>query len=360
MAPRFFRRWMCTLFLFLGLLGVSAAYAAPISQGDAETSVYVYIFWGEGCPHCEVAKPFLEALTQRYSQIEVIDFEVYKSQENQALFGAMASAHGFEPRYVPTIFVGEQHWEGYSSLLRDDIERGITACVESGCPDAGVGIVPGHEAQQASTVDQPAKQTSDAAITVYLFWGDAGCHNCVATQTHHATASGFTQFDGDGGGEALVFLRALVEAHPDVELQAYEVWISSTNRPRFRDVAKAYDIEARGVPTIYAGDRFWEGFDKGIAAEIEAYVVDCLDVGCSGPAAEAKKAPTQTISPSAMPTEVAAASTEPTPVASDGPASTPGLTALLIFGSALLAALLVLVIYRRLPPKIGMLLNIIA
>ncbi len=268
----------------LALLIASGAQAAPRTQSEAP--IFVYFFWGEGCPHCADAKPFLEILEDGYPQVEVVSLEVYHNEENRALFTELAASQGFEPRYVPTFFIGDQHWEGFSDMLRGELERAVSSCVEKGCPDAGAGIVPGHD-EAASPAEQPGAPAADSpGTTIILFWGDAGCADCVATQTHHATQSGFSQFGGDSGAEALTYLRALEAQHEEVELEVYEVWVSSTNGPRFKETAQAYGFEARGIPTIFLGEKYWEGFYDTIAEEIESYLADCLEVGCPGPVVE--------------------------------------------------------------------------
>jgi cytochrome c biogenesis protein CcdA/glutaredoxin len=289
--------------VLLGLLMTSGAYAAPASQRDADTPVFIYFFWGEGCPHCAQAKPFLEELTDRYPQVEVLSFEVYNSKENQELFGEFAASQGFEPRYVPTFFIGDQHWEGFSDLLRGELERAVSSCAEKGCPDAGAGIVPGHD-ETASPVKQPgAPEAVSPGATITLFWGDAGCADCVATQTHHATQSGFAQFGGDSGAEALTYLRTLEAEHEEVELKVYEVWASSTNGPRFKEMAQAYGFTARGIPTIFIGEKAWEGFYDAIAEEIEAYLEECLEVGCPDPMGESAALEMTPVAPTPDPTE---------------------------------------------------------
>jgi hypothetical protein len=45
-------------------------------------------------------------------------------------------------------------------------------------------------------------------------------------------------------------------------------------------MAATYGFEASGVPTIFIGDRYWIGFEDGIAAEISAAVADCSLSGC--------------------------------------------------------------------------------
>jgi uncharacterized membrane protein/thiol-disulfide isomerase/thioredoxin len=110
----------------------------PISMPE---KVIVYLFWGDGCPHCAEAKPALQALAQSNLNVEIREYEVWYQDENQAIFTSMAAAFGFEPHYVPTIFIGEQYWEGYSDDIQKDIETTVATCFETGCPDAGEEII---------------------------------------------------------------------------------------------------------------------------------------------------------------------------------------------------------------------------
>ena len=69
----------------------------------------VYFFWGDGCPHCAAAKPFLAGLAQRIPGVTIRDFEVWYVTANQAILTRMAARFGFEARSVPTIFIGNRH-----------------------------------------------------------------------------------------------------------------------------------------------------------------------------------------------------------------------------------------------------------
>jgi cytochrome c biogenesis protein CcdA/glutaredoxin len=282
MSHRPFLTRSLVLALALCLLFATGIWAAETAQ--TEPSVILYFFWGDGCPHCAEAKPFLQDLARRYPQLQVESFEVYYSSDNQELFTAMAEAHGFEVRVVPTIFIGDEHWQGFAGAMGTSIERGVRDCLAAGCADAGAGIVPGHgEGRFPAAPTKTAVPDADK-IEVIIFWGDAGCADCVATQVHRAAMSGFPQFGSDGGGQALEFLRGLEDDYPEVEVTSYEVWYQSTNELRFRRMAEAYGIEAAGVPTVFVGERAWEGFSRSIGIEIEAHIRHCLDVGCPSPA----------------------------------------------------------------------------
>jgi len=45
-----------------------------------EQPVYIYLFWGEGCPHCAKAKPFLESWPQNI-QGYFEEFEIYHDEK---------------------------------------------------------------------------------------------------------------------------------------------------------------------------------------------------------------------------------------------------------------------------------------
>jgi glutaredoxin len=292
---------MVSLFLIIGsLLLLSDVQAAPHSQEDQ--LVTVYFFWGEGCPHCAKAEPFLEALARQYANVQVEAFEIQHHPENLAILKEMAAAYDFEPRYVPIIFVGDEYWEGFAGSTRDEIEAAVEACAENGCPDAGAGIVPGHDTSSipieedctaeicaapgadADTEDENPNlaEATPTDVPIYLFWGE-GCPQCGTTKSHLELSSDLPQLGSDGGAEALAFLRSLEATYDGVDLRAYDIWGTTTYKARFERIAEAFDREPRGVPTLFIGERVWEGFDEEIADEVEAYVQHCLATGCPDP-----------------------------------------------------------------------------
>jgi thiol-disulfide isomerase/thioredoxin len=109
------------------------------TQGGGQT--IIYFFWGDGCPHCAAAKPFLAQLTRKYPGVTVRDFEVWNNAANRDPLIKMAAKFGFEPSGVPTIFIGERYWVGFAeNPLGREIEAYVASCAMSGCPDAGAGI----------------------------------------------------------------------------------------------------------------------------------------------------------------------------------------------------------------------------
>ncbi len=106
-----------------------------VSDSD---KVVVYFFWGDGCPHCAVEKPFLEEMENKYPELEVKMFETWKDKENAELFQEVAEAYGIQARGVPATFIGDfEPIIGYADYMADDIEAKIVECIEEGCVDPG-------------------------------------------------------------------------------------------------------------------------------------------------------------------------------------------------------------------------------
>lgn len=157
--------WGLAISLLAALLNAGLHVQAQ-DQPPQENKAIIYMFWGDGCPHCAEAKPYLEGLAQRFPWVELRFFEVWYDEDNRVLFEKMAAAYGFEARYVPTIFIGAQHWVGYNKSINPDIEKAVRECHEQGCPDAGAGVI--FPAQPTPAASQPTVAAQPQAETLTL------------------------------------------------------------------------------------------------------------------------------------------------------------------------------------------------
>ncbi|MGC9394535.1 MAG: thioredoxin family protein [Anaerolineae bacterium] len=166
------RKKFCTIIVMLALFIAGFWQAVPgraAIPAQEPTDVPIYFFWGDGCPHCEAEKPFLQKLVRNNRRVTLYEYEVWYSPENQELFKQMAAALGFEPRGVPTTFVGNRYWVGYSDVMGAEIEAHVKLCLEEACPDLGVGLVPGREARADKGTDDPRViEPSPSVINVPL------------------------------------------------------------------------------------------------------------------------------------------------------------------------------------------------
>jgi thiol-disulfide isomerase/thioredoxin len=135
--------------LMLGLLIAGILFLAlnplPVFAGQLpQKNIAIYFFWGDGCPHCAQAEPFLKDLAQKNPGVEIKSYEVWHNPENRELFTQMAAKFGFEPSGVPTIFAANDYWVGFSDEIAGQIETVVTDCLQESCPDAGEGVIPGR------------------------------------------------------------------------------------------------------------------------------------------------------------------------------------------------------------------------
>ncbi len=142
---KLFKEQSWILWLGLAVLSVvlllSLSSQPVLAQDGTGNPVVIYMFWGDGCPHCAVAKPFFESLAEKHPEIELRFYEVWYNQDNQQKYADMAEAFGFEAQYVPAIFIADQYWEGFSEQLEPQMESLVEYCIVTGCPDAGAGII---------------------------------------------------------------------------------------------------------------------------------------------------------------------------------------------------------------------------
>jgi thiol-disulfide isomerase/thioredoxin len=129
----------CIVSAVAGMLFLSAGMAQGLGQPGG--SAAIYLFWGDGCPHCEQAMRVLEELVKRHPGSELRAYEVWYDESNAKLFARIAAAHGFAPSGVPTIMIGKRYWVGFSQSLTPLIESVLVACLNVGCPDAGAGVI---------------------------------------------------------------------------------------------------------------------------------------------------------------------------------------------------------------------------
>jgi cytochrome c biogenesis protein CcdA/glutaredoxin len=120
--------------VFIAMAALSIALAAPAAL-EARAAppppdpVEVVLFWGDGCPHCETAKEFLEELRRDHPDLVVREYEVWGDAANLQLFVETAAAAGVDPQAVPTTFIGDRVWIGFSSATAGEIRAVVDAAM---------------------------------------------------------------------------------------------------------------------------------------------------------------------------------------------------------------------------------------
>ena len=100
---------------------------------SAKGKVNVYMFRGEGCPHCEEALEFFDELAkdEEYSKMyELKTYEVWYDEENSALMKDVAEALEEEVSGVPYMVIGTKTFAGYAASMSSQIKDTIKAAYE--------------------------------------------------------------------------------------------------------------------------------------------------------------------------------------------------------------------------------------
>ncbi len=154
------------LLLLVWLLGLLLLPGAAVTQAQSEP-VVLYLFWGDGCPHCHAEQEFLEVLKAEYPQVVIRQYEVYYNEDNRVYLTRMLAEHGREPGGVPTTFIGDRYWIGFSEQVGYQIEQMVAVCLQTACADPGVGIVPTADQAEIAAIS-PAAALSPVENTITL------------------------------------------------------------------------------------------------------------------------------------------------------------------------------------------------
>ncbi len=107
---------------WIGLFG-AAPYAAadepslsfPWVSGARldDKQVHLYFFWSEHCPHCAVARPFIEQLPARHPWLVLHEHELNRDRGARQLYHELATGLGQDARSVPAFIFCRQMYVGF-------------------------------------------------------------------------------------------------------------------------------------------------------------------------------------------------------------------------------------------------------
>ena len=76
----------------------------------------IYIFWGDGCPHCKALAKFISKLpAETKDKVNFYSFEVWSDKDNKAFIKKFGKYLGQDVSGVPFMIIGDKIFDGYSS-----------------------------------------------------------------------------------------------------------------------------------------------------------------------------------------------------------------------------------------------------
>lgn len=112
----------------LGLLVVLLLAPIMVFADDEKPKVNVYLFRGEGCPHCQEAEEWFASIEGEYGdRFNVVDYETWYNEDNAKLMQQVAESRGEKAEGVPYIIVGNMSWAGFTDSYESEILNEINS-----------------------------------------------------------------------------------------------------------------------------------------------------------------------------------------------------------------------------------------
>jgi len=92
--------------------------------------INVYLFWGDGCPHCETAKLVFKKLARDNGEyFNLIEKEVWNNDDNAYLLKSVSEELNAPADGVPYIVIGNKVFGGISDKkVQDEVVKTIKDC----------------------------------------------------------------------------------------------------------------------------------------------------------------------------------------------------------------------------------------
>lgn len=100
-------------------------FVLPFVVQAKENNIKLYLFYGDGCPHCAEEEKFLSTIGEKYDNLEIVRYEVWYDEENSLLLKDVERAYKITRSGVPTTIIGDTAITGYSDVVGRKIERAI-------------------------------------------------------------------------------------------------------------------------------------------------------------------------------------------------------------------------------------------
>ena len=89
---------------------------------NMENVVRIYLFYGDTCPVCEKERAYLEEVKKEYSNIEIIEYEVYRIRENREHLENLKEMYSISQDGVPFTVIGDTAILGFGGASKARFE----------------------------------------------------------------------------------------------------------------------------------------------------------------------------------------------------------------------------------------------
>ena len=158
------KKYFTLIFLFLGLL-----FLPFLVEAEEKNDITLYLFHGDGCPHCAEEIAFLDSIEDKYKNLKIVKYEVWYHDDNADLDKKVRESLEVDNSYVPMTVIGDTVLIGFSSSNANKIERAIKYYSEEEYIDQVSRIIDGtfdkNERKEENGFEEKEKE-SDEEVTI--------------------------------------------------------------------------------------------------------------------------------------------------------------------------------------------------
>lgn len=139
------------IFIIISIIFISTNVNAKETD-----NLTLYVFKGDGCPHCKAEIDYLDTIKDKYTNLEIKEYEVWYDDDNASLLTKVESYFNIKRSGVPTTIIGNTVIQGYQneSSTGKKIERAINFYEENDYKDIVKEIKDGTAIKNTKKTDK--------------------------------------------------------------------------------------------------------------------------------------------------------------------------------------------------------------
>lgn len=150
----------------LGIL-LFMIFTLPVRAKESD-EITLYLFYGDGCPHCREEEIFLKQIEKKYDQLQIKMYEVWYNEENAELLKEVQQVFEIKRNGVPTTIIGKNVMTGFGTGTGSKIKRAIEYYQEEEYVDVVKQIIEGTYQEEEVPHDdfESQEKEQDEEMTV--------------------------------------------------------------------------------------------------------------------------------------------------------------------------------------------------
>lgn len=123
--------------------------------------VNLYLFHGDGCPHCAKEREYLKEIEKEYDDVNIHLYEVWYDTDNQELMEKVKKELNSSTNYVPLTIIGDKYTVGFNDNTKLMIKNNIEKCLKEECEDVVGNVLAGKTANETTIKKEVKEQKKD-------------------------------------------------------------------------------------------------------------------------------------------------------------------------------------------------------